>query len=291
VADLISYQDQIFIAINGYGVARLGWEDRSSFTYYNKPDLFGYRTFTHLLPLESALLCHFYFNTILNEVKKRELDRQGVNMMMFDPDGGEWLTPVIPAFQRDNPEWEAITLLPYGGDQLWLEWKRSGSEQVHFRYSSYRLSSGTENPLSRERFRQAIGFVSNNDFAPILRKLAAELEQMGLYADRYHFLFESGQSPDRRLVWEGVRVGSGTKSFRVARKEKSFFMLVPQGKLVEVDEESLESAVYTLPDLPKGFVYQDFQWLGHRVVLSWEEVDFIHVGAAGIQIWNPPEEG
>ena len=53
-------------------------------------------------------------------------------------------------------------------------------------------------------------------------------------------------------------------------------------RLLRRDKTAPDAEILELPSLPRGFAYTDLFVVSEALVLPWEELDFVHVGRAGL---------
>jgi hypothetical protein len=296
IADLASLGGEIFLAVNGHGLAALqpaagnpGSSDR--IRYFYDPTLFAHRTISTLIAEPETLLCHLYFNRILNTVPAESLLLQGISLVRHHP-AQDVYELIIPPFQDRHPDWEAVGFLPRSRERFLLEWKYTDERETRFSYGLLMLNPTSEAPANRAQFRAGFDFRSLSEAPPVLRRLLKEAAQslapphsgVGL-----HFLVRSAESPlIRRYAYADVPAenGPGPRLLTVHAVERGdrAWLLLPGGALLENLSGSEAPRRLDLPPLPPQFHYTDLFAGNSCLLLPWEQADFIQVGAAGLYI-------
>jgi hypothetical protein len=292
VSDLAALGGRLYLAINGHGLAAMEAGPRAlepRFRYFYDPLLFGYRTLTTLLPADGSLVCHLYFNSLLNLAGAGELPVKGLSLLALRPEDGAYRQIRMP-FAASHRDWEAVGFAPLSAQEALLEWKLSGAERTLFEYTRYNLSSATEQPASRQEYRQAW------EPRPLEGRLPAELEPLVRELLR-------GSGGQQLSLYLGVRSAAEPLFRRYAQRSPSApeegdrlltafafldgerrFLLGSEGLLLAERAGEPGPSVRRLPALPAGFQYTGLYVLNGLLLASWEQADFTATGAAGIFI-------
>jgi hypothetical protein len=298
ISDMAELDGRPYLAVNGYGVSALtlGPDGFARFQPFYDPLLFAHRTFSRILPQEGSLLCHVYFNSLLNEVSPDRLDLHGVSLMRLFPREGIYRLRT-PPFQRRNPDWECVGFVPDEHGQALLSWKHSSPQETRFDYTRLDLEDGTESAAERAEYREAMSF------APLGRGLDAGLRALTKETARrlddataptgVQFLVrEKGRIAPRRyqVLPPGFESAEPTRLvlLTVEHRRGRFLLLTPNGQLLQAAEGAGRVGSRRLPSLPEGFVYTDLLLSGTLLIAAWEERDFTDVGAAGVYLWTEP---
>jgi hypothetical protein len=293
VSDMTVLGPSVYLGINGHGIAQLtpGESARPEFRYFYDSLIFGYRTLTTLLPQDRpdgpALVCHIYFNKLLNVVAESELKLQGISLLRLDPSRGiyEFLTP---PYQEEHPEWEAVGFVPVDPQEFFLEWKYSDRNRTLFSYSRFDLLHQAEEEVEAQSYRRSYGFHDIEE-SSALRVLLAEARRILDTPDSstaYQLLI---RSQDRSLVTryeyhpddftraEEIRL----YSLSGVRSSEDLYLLLPDGSLLHGSPSSRKVRRLPLPPLPEGYVYRQLMLHDDTLLASWEQNAFTDVGAAG----------
>jgi hypothetical protein len=299
VADFAQVDGRAFLAVNGYGVTALtlGPDGFPHFQPFYDPLLFGHRTLAGIFSHQGTLLCHLYFNSLLNEVSPESLPTRGISLLRLFPSDGIYRLQT-PPFQRRNPEWECVGFVPGADGQALLSWKLSGPRETRFAYTRLDLAGGSEREARQAAYREAMAF------APVGRGVEAGLRAIASEAVRrlgrastvtgLQFLVrEEGRVTTRRyqILPHGFQESDAMVLvlLPVEHRGGRFLLLTPDGALLEAAEGSARVSVERLPPLPEGCVYTDLLLAddGH-LLAAWERRDFTDVGAAGLLVWKDP---
>ena len=300
VADLLSWRGRLYLAVNGHGLARLEPAPSAGVETFYDPILFRHRTITRLLPGGDDLLCHLYFNTLLNDVRAEDLKVRGISLLRLAPDERSWRSVALP-FQADHPEWESVGLLPESEDRWLFEWKLAEQERTQFRYTAYQPASREERDLTRSDYLLAWRFpgIEDGGLPAVPRRLleaareALDLRSAGggagSGAPAIQFtLREEGAAAMLRCELRPPGYDTAEEpallEVPVVRAGASYFALLPDGTLLSIQRAGGRIGQDALPPLPDGFRYGGFALAGGRLVATWEERRFYEVGAAGIFI-------
>ena len=126
IADMVSLKEKLFLAVNGHGIASLNISASNSTEseYFYDTLIFQYRTITTLIPGNKTLLCHLYFNKLLNITTEEQLKIQGISLLKLFPEDGIYQF-INPPFQKKHPDWESVGFIPEKADRFFLECKYS----------------------------------------------------------------------------------------------------------------------------------------------------------------------
>ncbi len=147
VAAVAAVDRELYVGVNSFGLARLTWAKSESggiapsISYLYRPDTFRYRTIARLVPVNGSLVCHLYFNVLLNTTDRKQLSGGSVNLIVFDRHKGADRSRVLrPPFQAEHSDWELVSLIPEDDQGLFaMEWKRSDDRSTDFRHLRYNL--------------------------------------------------------------------------------------------------------------------------------------------------------
>jgi hypothetical protein len=292
VSDLLVVGERVYLGINGYGVAEIAPDNRREpeFNYFYEPQIFHYRTLTTLIPEQDGLLCHLYFNSLLNVVGKAELDLQGISLLRLDLSTGGFRL-LTPPYQEQHPEWEAVGFVPVSASEFYLQWKYDDRNRTLFSYSRYDLAAPEEREVEELSYRKSYRFqdVQEEGSAALKRlfqEARAELDAEG-FTTAYQLNIRSEDQPLIRRYEYHPRDFANAEKIRLlvlsgVRREDRFLLLLPDGLLLSLASGGGEIQGIRLPALPEGFVYGDFLLHGEHLVAGWEQPVFTEVGAAGI---------
>jgi hypothetical protein len=294
IADMVTLGDQVYLGVNGYGIAELTPAENGelAFTYFYDPLIFRYRSLTTLIPEDrpdgNSLLCHLYFNKLLNIVSQRETKLQGISLLRLDPSSGVY-SFLTPPYQEAHPEWEAVGFLPVTPQEFYIQWKYSDRNRTLFSYSHFELSDAQEEEVDALTYRKSYGFEDARDSGALkilLLEAREILDEPGFStAYQLHIRFE-----DRPLLKRYEYHPADFLSAKEIRlltlsgihREGMYLLLLPDGLLLRAGEDSRQVRRMRLPSLPQGYVYRDMLPHGRNLVAAWEQTAFTDVGAAGI---------
>ncbi len=297
IADLLPWRDRLCLAVNGYGIAALPPAGPPRPEYLYDPLLFGHRTITRLLPRGEELLCHLYFNSLLNTTRAEDLKVQGISLLSLSlPDAT--FRPVPLPFQTAHPEWEAVGFLSDGDGRYLFEWKLSESRRTRFLYTAYDPLSGEESTVQRPEFLQAWRFrgIEDRDLPAALaallraaRETLAPAAAAPAAATAVQFTLRGDSGAEvSRYVWQpdGFSAAENTRLVEVPliRTAGVFHALLPDGTLLSTRRSGTAIQRLRLPALPDGYRYAGFLLHGTRLLAAWEERRFFEVGEAGVFI-------
>ncbi len=289
IVDAAFLQGTLYFAVNGSGIARMGFEGSGpAFGYFYDSLIFPYRTVTTLVPRQNAITAHLYFNEFLNTTAPAQLPLGGICLVSFIPSTGEY-SFLMPPFQKKRPEWEAVGFLPVDEEDFYFEWKRSEQNETSFAYTRFSPAAGTETAVSREVY--IASFQLSASKAPgksaarealfaLCRSRLPELEE----GTALHFTVRSSGDPLRRVF----RSGEGTQglvTIPVFEGPDGAFALLPDGKALRIPVAAAAETI-ALPPLPAGFHYTNIMRAGDFLFLPWEQAAFTNVGAAGVLLYR-----
>ncbi|MBN1837556.1 MAG: hypothetical protein JW820_16995 [Spirochaetales bacterium] len=308
IAEMVELSGRPYLAVNGYGVAGVnpGPSGYPLFRPFYDPLLFRHRTLTRMLPRDGSLLCHVYFNSLLNETTTDALELPGISLLELFPGDGVYRHRT-PPFQRGNPEWQCVgfaPVAPVGPGEAWLgeallAWKRSAPRETRFAYTRVDLQTGTETAARQEEYRQALGFRPLDQGAePALRALARAAaqrsERPGRSTGLQLRLKASGEDPEERyqLLPPDFQAAERISLLTLPVQERAgrFTLLCPDGTLLRAAAGSERVEDGQLPALPEGFVYTELLLSGEFLLAAWEQQEFTGVGAAGLVVRDAPED-
>jgi hypothetical protein len=294
ISDLAVLGQNVYLGVNGYGIAQIvrNADGRVDFNYFYDPLIFRYRTLTTLIPVDvpdrDSLLCHLYFNRLLNVVGQTELKLQGISLLRLIPSSGvyDFLTP---PFQEEHPDWEAVGFVPVTSKEFFIQWKYSDRNRTLFSHSRFDLAEMKEDEVDPLDYKKSYGFEDIQETAALRMLLNEARERLDVpgFSTAYHFLIRSeDRSLARRYEYHPDEFTSAEKirlyTLSGFNRSGSYIMLLPDGLLLHLSSESRQLRRFQLPPLPEKFVYTDL--LIHRgtLIAGWEQTDFTDVGAAGI---------
>jgi len=233
-----------------------------------------------MYPVNNSVLCHFYFNSVLNII-----DRAGsYNTMQYFL--SEVPGPVDIPFKKSNPDWEIVSIIPALNDCFYLEWKHIENNIVNFRYSKFFLNLKTEELITREEYRSQYEF---KDYRTLELEKGVEQITEFIIQNReipgsIHFLYKTIKPP---FLLKFSSIGSpdnNVTEIKIVKENSSYFALLSdQNEIITITSGNIINT-YALPELPEDFFYMDFIAANGYFIISWEEIDFFNVGASGILI-------
>jgi len=294
VSDIVTLGGEVYLGVNGHGIAELilDADGTVSFNYFYDPLIFRYRTLTTLIPEPSpdrdSLLCHLYFNRILNVVSQTELKLQGISLLRLTPSSRiyEFCTP---PYQEEHPDWEAVGFVPVTPREFYLQWKYSDRNRTLFSYSHFDLADLKEEEVEALAYRKSYGFVDVQETS-VLRLLLAEARrlldasgistayQLHIRSEDRPLLRRYEYHPDDFTSAEEIRLYTLPGVYR----GEGYLLLLPDGLLLQGTSGSRRIRRFQLPQLPEGHVYTDLLLHGSYLLACWEHTAFTDVGAAGI---------
>lgn len=296
VAALVQDQDSLYLGLNGYGVAILPAAG-TSFRYVEQPLLFAHRTITTLAPTAGGIICHLYFNEILNTIDRADLPTTGISLLLLGR-GASAFQRITPPFQRSNPDWEAVAFVAAGEERFYLEWKRSEEERTLFRYALYRADRDEDREIQRQDYRRAFGFrdlgsdlsAETRPLRALLARIRARLDRPGSLTAYQLLLRRSGEATLARYEFhpDGFATSEKVRLFAlpVVQEGRALLLLGPDGLLLRAEGARVRAV--RLPHLPPGFVYTDLAVQGGRLLVAWEQSRFTQVQAAGAALLPAP---
>ena len=279
--------------MNGHGVAEVipETEGLPRFAYFYDPMIFRYRTLTTLIPEpvpEADLLCHLYFNELLNVVSETELKLQGISLLRLSVSSGTYQF-LTPPYQQEHPEWEAVGFIPVTQRELYFQWKYSDSNRTLFSYSRFDPEDSREEEIGELAYRQSYRFRNPSEDAALkvlLSEARSLLDESGI-STAYHFHIRSVErSVVRRFEYHPDDFTSAERirlyTLSGFRRDGGVALLLPDGLLLQANAGSRRIQRLRLPPLPRDFIYRDLFLHGRHLVASWEQEAFTEVGGAGI---------
>ena len=304
VSDLTVLGERIYLGVNGQGIAELDLQadGRLDFNYFYDPMIFRYRTLSTLIAEQApehgadggTLLCHLYFNRLLNVVSQRELKLQGISLLRLNPSTGIYGF-VTPPYQEEHPDWEAVGFVPVTPGEFFLQWKYSDRNRTLFSYSRFDLASFKEQEVEALAFRKSYGFEDARQ-AGALRELLVEarrvLDAPGI-STAYQLNIRTADQPlPRRYEYHPDDFTSAEKirlyTLCGVETDDSRLLLLPDGLLLQRGSETRELRRFRLPLLPFDHVYTQLLLYEQNLVAGWEQTAFTEVGAAGIFFTDVP---
>ncbi|HEB10954.1 MAG TPA: hypothetical protein ENI06_07045 [Spirochaetales bacterium] len=296
VAALSALDHKVFLAVNGWGIVSLDITSLSDphFEYFYDPLIFRNRTITSLFPDKKTLICHLYFNTLLNTVQQQDLKIQGISLIKLFPIDSIYRF-IIPPFQRQNPEWESVSFLVRDQDEFLFEWKHSSPEETYFHYTLLNYREQKEESVDRLLFRESFAFQRVNDLKEpsrlvlVIKKVIKTLipAEQGNKSTALHFLLKEGDSGVRKRYKYYPPGFSSARhpelyTINLIKRGEDFIALLPQGTLLRTGPGEKDLRILDLPPTPEDIIFTDLYIEDNFLVAAWEEVHFINVGTAGI---------
>lgn len=289
VADMAFLGDTLYCALNGTGLAAIGFDPAGSptFVYHSDPLIFAHRTITTLVPRQGTLVVHLYYNALLNDVPQRDLPLSGISIVSFLPALSDF-SFLIPPFQRRNPDWEAVGFAPETEDQFEFEWKYTDAAETRFAYTRYRADTQAEESASRDAYLAALGVPAisgtrvPSDLGNFFEVCRQSIPRLSTGAS-LQFALRSKESPVRRS-FRSQPASDSAVMIPVFEEDGTRFALIPGGRVIT---SAAAAGPVDLPALPRAFRYTDFVKVGGLLIIEWEETSFTNVGRAGILLFRP----
>jgi len=289
VADMAFLDGTLYCALNGSGLASIALDAHGAPTFIYHADnlIFSHRTITALVPRQGTLTVHLYYNALLNDVPRTDLTLNGISLVAFLPQQEDY-SFLIPPFQRQNPDWEAVGFATESENSFDFQWKFTDAAQTRFSYSRFHADTRTEEPVTREVYQAALG-VSQISGSSVPSDLATFFgsckTQLALPNETsLQFVLRSRESPVRRNYRSKVESDSAVQ-IPVFEEGTDRYALLPGGHLLEGGAQSAVHVV-DLPALPAGFRYTDVVKVGPSLLIPWEESSFTDVGRAGLLVYS-----
>jgi hypothetical protein len=295
VSDLAALDGTLYLAVNGHGLAALdpprSAQEPPRFRYFYDPTLFRYRTLTTLIPEGGSLLCHLYFNRLLNVTVADSLPVRGLCLLRLYPGDGIYQVVPVP-FLLTHPDWECVGFAPQTPNRVLLEWKYSGASETRFQYTICSLPDLEERSIERGEYRQAW------EPTPADRRLPQPLQKVfreavrreGSETTALHFVVRTAGEPFARRYAHTPpgydRASQGSLLILHGFQEAGRLeLLTAQGLLLSTGSDpGAPVRVRRLPALPAGFAYCDLYVFQGLLIAVWEQSDFIRTGACGVLI-------
>jgi hypothetical protein len=294
VSDLVTAGERMYLGVNGHGIAELipVADGEPGFNYFYDPLIFRYRTLTTLIPEqrpeELSLLCHLYFNGLLNVVSEAELKLQGISLLRLIPSSGIYVF-LTPPYQEEHPEWEAVGFVPVTPQDFYLQWKYSDRNRTLFSYSRFDLAGLKEEEVEALAYRRSYGFEDARQ-TDTLRVVLDETRRL-LDAPGISTAYQLHIRPDDRPLMQRYEYHphdfTSAEEIRLytlygVSRGEFYLLLLPDGLLLQGSSGSRQIRRFRLPPLPEGYVYTGLLLHERNLVAGWEQTAFTQVGAAGI---------
>jgi len=308
VADSIVFDSAFYLAVNGHGIASLSLKgirngNFPEFRYFYDPLIFRYKTITLLFPYRDSIACHLYFNEMLNVVDSRDLKIQGISLVRLVPRYENYRFIIIP-FQKENPEWESVGFIEETSNVFHIEWKYSGSSSTRFRYSRLDTSTMKEEGETREEYIASYRFknideIEDSSLKKLITTIKNNLVKVNEKSVIHFTVRDTGGYKTERYVYGNDR-DIAKKDYTLQEikiisdsPEKNISMALskdPQrdGKqrpaiyISRKGEKRPEKML--LPPLPEDFQYTGFNFFDDRIIVFWEERNFMDTGASGMLV-------
>lgn len=294
VSNLIVLGKRVYLGVNGHGIAEIVLEadGEPGFNYFYDPLIFRYRTLTTLIPEQGpggdSLLCHLYFNRLLNVVSQRELKLQGISLLRLTPSSGIYAF-VTPPYQEQHPEWEAVGFVPVRPGEFFLQWKYSDRNRTLFSYSRFDLAGMKEEEVEALAYKRSYGFedVQQTDALKVLLGEARKFLDAPGFSTAYQLHIRSEDRPLlRRYEYHPADFTSAEEihlyTLSGIKRGDSTLLLLPDGLLLQGSSGSRQLRRFRLPPLQEDYVYTELLLHGAKLIAAWEQTAFTEVGAAGI---------
>jgi hypothetical protein len=288
VADMAFLGDTLYCAVNGTGLASVGFDTAGApvFAYHADPLIFAHRTITTLVPRQGTLAVHVYFNALLNDARQRELPISGISIVSFLPAKSDF-SFLIPPFQKKNPDWEAAGFAAESENQFDFEWKYTDAAETRFAYTRYHADTEAEESSTRETYLAALGVSSISgarvppDLGEFFEMCRTSIPKLADGAS-LQFTLRSRERPVR-VSYRSQQVSDSAVMIPVFEEHGTRFALIPGGRVIA---SAASSPPIDLPGLPRAFRYTDFVKEGEFLIVAWEEVSFTTVGRAGLLLYR-----
>ena len=299
VSDLTVLGERVYLGVNGRGIAEIDLQagGELDFKYFYDPLIFRYRTLTTLISEGdtdgATLLCHLYFNRLLNVVNQTQLKLQGISLLRLNPYTGIYGF-VTPPYQEGHPEWEAVGFVPLTPSDFFLQWKYSDRNRTLFSYSHFDLAAFQEEEIEALAYRKSYGFEDARQ-TEALRELLGEarrvLDAPGI-STAYQLIISTVDQPLPRRYEYHPDDFTSAKQIRLytlygVKAGEGHLLLLPDGLLLG-STGTRELRRLRLPTLPTDYVYTQLLLHGQNLVTGWEQTAFTEVGAAGIFFTDVP---
>jgi hypothetical protein len=294
VADIAYEQGKIIIGINGFGVAFLDAEKigTPAFQYFFDESLFSRNTLTTIIPYGDEAVCHYYFNSSLNDTGQTRSRNCNFAFFPVEETMGRFVPYFLP-MQAKRQGYEAVGFLPKTKLTWYIEWKKS-EKVTRFDYSTYRIAGRREATISRDTYRKAFAFrdISDHSTEPSIRVLCRRIiGERGLpEADTtYHFIVKRKDTNIAERYASGASFESSDEEYEIEnvpmfRDDTGVYGFSGSSKIEGILFSSGTSVEMGLPDLPERYSYSGFFVHERFVILQWEESSFYKTGNAGIAI-------
>jgi hypothetical protein len=309
VAALAAVGGRVYAGVNGRGVAELRLESGATpeVRYLYDPLLFAHRTLTSLIPGDTDLLVHLYFNAMLNTVTAEDLPLRGVSLLRLVPESGEYRL-LTPPFQNIRPAWEAVGFVAQSPRRLSFEWKWSSAEESRFAYTVLSLEPGgpEEQRVDVLAYRNSYGFRDVEREGPqplklLLREARRRLDSREASTAYQIELRREGSPLPERYEYHpaGFPQAEDIRLYALGAVERGgrYALLLPEGLLLRAVGQSAGKASHAssrrlgelqLPALPPRHRYCALLVAGETLLATWEQPAFTEVGPAGIFLKKVP---
>ncbi|RKX82316.1 MAG: hypothetical protein DRP57_10130 [Spirochaetes bacterium] len=296
IADSSVVSHKLYMAVNGNGIASLALMPDSPplFHYFYDPVIFKYRTITDLLNLKGSILCHLYFNEMLNITTPDTLKIEGISLVKLIPRYENYKFILLP-FQKEHPDYESVTFLPETDGLFHFEWKYTSEKETKFAYTSYDFFNNTEKEENRRDFLSGYNFIDEEkaeipaDLKALFNASLKVLKNLnsGNNSDSVYFSVKSEDNGIiKRFTYNKADSAENLVKVPVRISQNGLYAMLPKGILIYYSQNNAKPLEYFLPSLPAGYRYTGFNCLDNYLVFYWEQSTFIKVGATGILIWK-----
>jgi len=306
ITDSVLADSKLYMAINGNGIASMTLLSDSPplFHYFYDPVIFKYRTITTLLYLQDSILCHLYFNEMLNTTTPDTLKIEGISLVKLTPQYENYKFIILP-FQKEHPDYESVTFLPETIKDFHFEWKYSSEKETKFAYTNYNLTNNREEKETRADFLSEYNFKDEKkseipgELETIFKASIKALKSLKT-KEGQNIVHFSVKSPDNSVIKRfsynktDTTANSGSVYFNIITipiriTKKGIYAMLPHGILIYYSQNYPKPVQNVLPVLPAGYRYTGFNCLNDYLVFYWEQSSFIKVGSAGILLWKREE--
>jgi hypothetical protein len=304
ITDMYSIGHTLFLLINRRGVAAMTETSEGSFdfTYFYETDLFDKRTSTIFIPYKNSLVCHVYEDDFLRmeEYLRSHLDAETfIEFACQGPDLGR-MKRITPPWQQLNQRWQAVVVNPLNDHTVAIEWKHRAKDRIQFVYSCFDFDNGSEKQQTREWFLDTYKFTPafesgiDNRYTLLFK---ACINSLHFNAEDYliHFVVtDSSSKRSERFFFQTPEYkhnpDSSYLSLPVVKQEDLLYALLPDEKVMLLEQESNLIQEIVLPVLTTPFKYTNIIVFKGFICASWEDISFTCVGAAGLTVIDRPHK-
>ncbi|MBN2534437.1 MAG: hypothetical protein JXB88_16245 [Spirochaetales bacterium] len=302
ITDIALFRDKIYFSVNWYGIlacSSLNGEQAHFQPYYDY-HYFNNKTITMILPVrdtEEYILCHLYFNSMVFPYQQDDMLFNSANIVKLTHSENElFIEELYPVQPEKAPHWEIVGFLPVNKDMIHLEWKNSRNTYTEFRYSCYSVKEQNEKEETRKDFINAYNFTpltveeTPESLIHIGEKIMADFSRKA-GCTTFHFFLTEKISHITSCYIKAASVPMTDENFEIItikmfEDEQGYYALMQSGVVYFTGKDDTEIRRISLPALPEGFHYTGFFIHDNILVLTWEELEFMNVGAAGLLLFR-----